>query len=218
MRGLVGAERAGRLVELWREVGALERWLFEFGREEGGVPARPPPAQVRRGEASSLPNSSLGWGGSGEAAVDRFPDRDPVLITSYLSKDPGATLERLRCSNAEIERGRAIGEHRGAEPDPGSPVEVRRWMSKVGAAADDLVAIVEVEGGGEGLAGAVQHVRGSGAPLIVGDLAIDGNDLIAEGVERGPNMGRVLAGLLDDVLTDPSLNTREQLLARVRAA
>ncbi len=150
--------------------------------------------------------------------VDRFSGRDPVLITSYLSGDPEATLARLKCSSAEIERGKAIGAHRGTEPDAASAVEVRRWMSKVDAAADDLVAIATVDDGSDGLARAVQQVRASGAPLTVGDLAIDGNDLIAEGVERGPNMGRVLAGLLDDVLMDPSLNTREQLLARVRAA
>ena len=193
MRGLVGAERAGRLLELWWGVGALERWFPEIRSREHGV-----------------------WSGLFEA-VDRFRDRDPVLITSYLSNDPAATLSRLKCSKAEIERGRVIGAHRGTEPDAALAVEVRRWMSKVGAAADDLVAMVKVEGGGEDLAGAVQQVRATGAPLTVGDLAIDGNDLIAEGVERGPNMGSVLAGLLEDVLTDPSLNTKERLLERVRA-
>ena len=139
------------------------------------------------------------------------------MITSYLSSDPGATLERLRCSNAEIERGKAIGAHRGSEPDVASAVEVRRWMSKVRVAADDLAAIAEVEGGGGRLARAVQEVRESGAPLTIGDLAIDGNDLIGVGIEPGPNLGSMLAGLLEEVLTDPSLNTKERLLKRVRA-
>ncbi len=213
MRGLAGAEEAGRLVEVWGEVGALDLWLSEFGREEGGVSAHSNPAQGRREEGGvpARPNP-----GSFEA-VDRFPDRDPVLITSYLSNDPAATLSRLKCSKAEIERGRAIGAHSGTEPDPASAVEVRRWMSKVGSAADDLVAIAEVEGGGEGLVMAVRQVRASGAPLTIGDLAIDGNDLIAGGIEPGPNLGSILAGLLEDVLTDPSLNTKERLLKRVRA-
>ena len=193
MRGLEGAQEAGRLVELWRDVGALERWLPEVGSGQWAV-------------------------GSGQMrAVDGISPRDPVLITSYLSNDPAATLARIKCSNAEIERGKAIGEHRGTEPDAASAVEVRRWMSKVGAAANDLVAIAVAEERGDELAVAVQEVRDSGAPLTIGDLAIDGNDLIAEGVERGPNMGRVLAGLLDGVLTDPSFNTKERLLERVRA-
>ncbi len=205
MRGLEGAQRAGRLVELWREVGALGKWLPEVGSGQWAV------------GSGSKGSGEQGAGSSLFEAVDRFPVRDPVLITSYLSKDPGATLSRLKCSNAEVERGKAIGEHRGAEPDAASVVDVRRWMSKVGAAANDLVAIAVAQERGDELAAAVQQVRASGGPLTVGDLAIDGNDLIAEGVERGPNMGRVLAGLLDDVLTDPSLNTKERLLERVRA-
>ena len=193
MRGLEGAKKPSRLVELWKEVGALNLWLPEVESRQWAV-------------------------GSGQVrAVDGILPRDPVLITSYLSKDPAATLARLKCSNAEVERGKAIGTHRGTAPDAASAVDVRRWMSKLGAAADDLVAIAEVEGGGDGLAVAVQGVRESGAPLTIGDLAINGNDLIAAGIKRGPNLGSMLAALLDDVLTDPSLNTKERLLERVRA-
>ncbi len=53
-----------------------------------------------------------------------------------------------------------------------------------------------------------------GAALTTAELAIKGRDLIAEGiVAAGPQLGRRLAGLLDAVLVDPGLNTREQLLA-----
>src|SRR6266576_3000280 len=40
--------------------------------------------------------------------VDRLP-RDPVIVTAYISKDPSSLLTRLKCSNRDIERGRAIG-------------------------------------------------------------------------------------------------------------
>ena len=49
--------------------------------------------------------------------------------------------------------------------------------------------------------------------LTVKDLALNGTDLLALGWKRGPELGAVLAGLLDRVLEDPSLNTRERLLA-----
>ncbi len=49
--------------------------------------------------------------------------------------------------------------------------------------------------------------------LSVKDLAIDGQDLMETGMKPGPKLGEVLQKLLDHVLTDPSLNTREQLLA-----
>lgn len=44
------------------------------------------------------------------------------------------------------------------------------------------------------------------------DLAISGNDLIAEGMPSGRQIGETLSALLERVLDDPSLNTRENLL------
>ena len=149
-------------------------------------------------------------------AVDRFGERDPVLITSYLSGDPSRTLKRLRCSGAEIERGRRIGEFRGQEPQAADAVEVRRWMSRVGRAVDDLLKIVSAEQRGGSLTMAVADVRTSEAPLTVSDLAIDGNDLLGVGIEAGPDLGSLLGSLLDQVMVDPQLNTREQLLNRVK--
>jgi tRNA nucleotidyltransferase/poly(A) polymerase len=53
-------------------------------------------------------------------------------------------------------------------------------------------------------------------PHRLEDLAVDGSDLLELGYTEGPELGRALAALLDAVVDDPSLNTREQLLARVR--
>lgn len=44
------------------------------------------------------------------------------------------------------------------------------------------------------------------------DLAISGNDLIAEGMPSGRQIGETLSALLERVLDDPSLNTKEILL------
>ena len=44
------------------------------------------------------------------------------------------------------------------------------------------------------------------------DLAISGNDLVAEGRPPGRQIGETLSALLERVLDDPSLNTRENLL------
>ena len=52
-----------------------------------------------------------------------------------------------------------------------------------------------------------------GSPLGLKDLAVNGNDLRRIGVAPGPAMGRILNGLLHDVLDDPARNTREALLA-----
>jgi hypothetical protein len=52
--------------------------------------------------------------------------------------------------------------------------------------------------------------------LTLRDLALGGEDLAAIGVPRGPTMGRMLAELLETVLEDPALNTREALLRIAR--
>lgn len=53
-------------------------------------------------------------------------------------------------------------------------------------------------------------------PHRLEDLAIDGSDLIELGFGEGPKLGRALESLLDDVVEDPTLNTRDELLARAR--
>jgi tRNA nucleotidyltransferase (CCA-adding enzyme) len=45
---------------------------------------------------------------------------------------------------------------------------------------------------------------------------VTGNDLIALGYEPGPEIGKALRALLDNVIRDPDQNTREQLLERAR--
>jgi tRNA nucleotidyltransferase (CCA-adding enzyme) len=59
---------------------------------------------------------------------------------------------------------------------------------------------------------AVMEERGSAHRI--GDLAVDGRDLIELGFAEGPEIGRVLRVLLDDVLDDPGRNERSTLLIR----
>ena len=50
-------------------------------------------------------------------------------------------------------------------------------------------------------------------PVEIGDLAVDGDDLRAAGIPAGPMLGKILHALLDLVVEDPSLNTRDRLMA-----
>jgi tRNA nucleotidyltransferase (CCA-adding enzyme) len=54
-------------------------------------------------------------------------------------------------------------------------------------------------------------------PHRVRDLAVDGNDLIELGFRPGPDLGHALQKLLQEVVRDPSLNTRDELTQRARA-
>jgi tRNA nucleotidyltransferase (CCA-adding enzyme) len=54
-------------------------------------------------------------------------------------------------------------------------------------------------------------------PHRLEDLAVDGSDLLQIGYGEGPDLGRALESLLDAVVENPELNTRETLLDRARA-
>lgn len=67
----------------------------------------------------------------------------------------------------------------------------------------------------EELATAVREVLASHPPYRRADLAVSGEDLIAAfHLKSGPVLGRLLDRLLDEILTDPALNTRDELLRR----
>ena len=147
--------------------------------------------------------------GGDETGVDKLP-RDPVLVTAFIAKDPASLLIRLKCSNRDVERGRAIGKWRGSYPEPRDAARVRRWLAETGEFADDVLVRAS-----EGLKKAVSAIRAKQPPLAIKDLAVRGDDLIAAGVRPGPEVGEALARLLDEVLEDPSRNTKEYLLSRV---
>jgi tRNA nucleotidyltransferase/poly(A) polymerase len=53
-------------------------------------------------------------------------------------------------------------------------------------------------------------------PHRIRDLAVRGDDLIGIGFRPGPDLGRALRQLLEDVVRSPELNTRDELLRRAR--
>jgi tRNA nucleotidyltransferase (CCA-adding enzyme) len=180
-KGIVTAVRVSKLLKLWIDVGAARIWLPEISRD---------------------------WE-KGKRQLDKLP-RDPVLITAFLATDAASLLTRLKSSNRDIERGRAIGKWRDTYPDPKHPAVVRHWLSQVGEYVDDLLTLAP-----DGVAQAVAAMRATNPPLALKDLAVKGDDLIAAGVRPGPDVGEVLQRLLGEVLDDPARNTKEYLLSRV---
>ncbi len=69
------------------------------------------------------------------------------------------------------------------------------------AAADELERLLE---------------RERARPHRLSDLALDGADLIELGFPAGPGLGRALETLLDEVVDDPTLNSRDHLARRAR--
>ena len=48
------------------------------------------------------------------------------------------------------------------------------------------------------------------------ELKVNGQDLIAAGIKKGPKIGQTLQTLLQEVIEEPEKNTREYLLARIK--
>lgn len=145
-------------------------------------------------------------------AVDAPPLRDPVILTAALTAAPDAVLARLRASNEEIARGRALRAGPAA-PAGANPADVRRWMAAVEGAADDLMELAGLLGGSPPeWTATVAGVRSRGEATTRSQLAVTGADLMAQGISAGPELGRLLSRLLEAVLEDPSQNTRDRLL------
>jgi tRNA nucleotidyltransferase (CCA-adding enzyme) len=67
------------------------------------------------------------------------------------------------------------------------------------------------------LAKDVEDVRRSRPPLTAADLALDGRAIMQVLTSGpGPHIGEALRHLLDRVLADPGMNTRDRLAEEVR--
>jgi tRNA nucleotidyltransferase/poly(A) polymerase len=140
----------------------------------------------------------------------------------------GELLRRLKASNATIEHVTALVLRQSDLFPPDSPdAVVRRWLLHVPPhLVNDLfrlrIALWRAEplpGGDTDLAARWRHVHtvlAQRPPLSTHDLAIDGRDLKAIGLEPGPRFGEILLALLDRVIDEPALNRRDTLLAMAR--
>jgi tRNA nucleotidyltransferase/poly(A) polymerase len=136
-------------------------------------------------------------------------------------------LERLRYPT-ELRR-RVVRIVRGHMLDPGRGDEVRarRLLQRYGVGLTfDLLDHKRADLLGRGHANEVEVgqlrtfrklvEREKTSAHRLRDLAIDGDDLITIGYMPGPAIGRTLRVLLDAVVKEPELNTREALLARAK--
>jgi putative nucleotidyltransferase with HDIG domain len=142
-----------------------------------------------------------------------------------------AALERLRLPNAEREAiVLLVREHLFDYRPEWTDAAVRRFLRRVGPEnLDDLLALRRADAGAtrpgasdlgaaEALIARIQSIARAKPPLSVRDLAIGGREVIdALGIAPGPDVGRALDALLEEVIEDPSLNVRERLVERLVA-
>jgi tRNA nucleotidyltransferase/poly(A) polymerase len=138
------------------------------------------------------------------------------------------TLRRLRYPNGLRRRVVEIIRFHTLEPGPADARAARRLLARHGdGLALDLLDHREAdlrarthpgadapEALAELLAFRGLVIGEQGSPHRLGELAVDGADLIALGYPPGPLLGRALAQLLAAVVDEPSANRREILLGR----
>ena len=84
--------------------------------------------------------------------------------------------------------------------------------------ADHIGSGREPDAGGlDELRARVAAELAAGVALDLSGLTVDGSDLMSElGVPPGPDLGRLLDWLLERVIADPAVNTRDGLLDLAR--
>lgn len=138
-------------------------------------------------------------------------------------------LRALKFDNKTRERVVLLVERHDAQLPPRSQV-IRRWLNRLGPEAFfQLLEVKQADNVGqapekvksclvelEEIRAKAEQILAERQCLTLKDLAVDGRDVIAVGVAPGPEVGRVLEGLLEQVLSGEIPNEREALLDRVR--
>lgn len=137
-------------------------------------------------------------------------------------------LRALKFDNKTRERVVLLVERHDAQLPPRSQV-IRRWLNRLGPEAFfQLLEVKRADNMGQApekvqdrlaelneIKAKAEQILGERQCLTLKDLAVDGRDVIAAGIEPGPEVGRVLEKLLEQVLSSELPNEREVLLELV---
>lgn len=139
-------------------------------------------------------------------------------------------LRALKFDNKTRERVVLLVERHDAQLPPRSQV-IRRWLNRLGAETFfQLLEVKRADNMGQDsekvkdrlaeldeIKAKAEQMLAERQCLTLKDLAVDGRDVIAAGVEPGPEVGRVLERLLERVLNEEVSNKREALLKIIDA-
>ena len=145
------------------------------------------------------------------------PEDKVLRLTAFLyaggPDEAAAFFDRLKFDNDT--RNRVLHLIRFADislsPDPKA---LRRFLSDFGKEDVDKLLLFIEKSRGEDLKAvreALWGIESRGECTSLKELRLTGNDLSAMGMKPGREMGALLHGLLEAVIEDPSLNTKEKL-------
>jgi tRNA nucleotidyltransferase (CCA-adding enzyme) len=157
------------------------------------------------------------------------------LLSSLDAKAAGQVMTALRASRAEIQTVQTLVDRlhsfapiAAEQFAVGTPTDaqVRRWVARLGRL--EIGAVMRLVSA----KWAADRDAGTGAPAAIdvhslyrrmlrsafrdpvdlASLAVDGDDLRSSGIPPGPVLGKILSGLVEQVIEDPARNTRDWLL------
>ena len=160
------------------------------------------------------------------------------MLLRELPADTKRILRELKMDNDTIHYALSFGQlFRDALPE--NETEIRRQMAAYGTEIWFDVLALRQALAAEGNVFRAEDAAAAGSPatrenlaaqekagrknlrrgdcIAIGMLAVNGQDLMAAGVPKGPEIGRILQALLQDVLADPKRNERGYLLGRLDA-
>lgn len=155
-----------------------------------------------------------------EDQLDTFLGHDHELIGRDMARSlfvalkfPTAAIEYM-CKVIESHMWNPFTTKKGA----------RKFLNKYGDIADDLLILRYGDQNGKHESptnkdhnlitqrGLIELVRASGEAVAIGDLAVNGHDLIESGMKPGPSMGKILDYLTECVIENPELNRKDVLV------
>lgn len=167
----------------------------------------------------------------GKAKTARFvPEQKRIaffghqIVSKRMAKK---RLEKLKATTLGLDVGNVLNlieNHMFETKAFYSEKAIRRFIAKIGK--EQILKLIDMRiadnrggkypGGVHGvlkLKKKIVEELGRKPPFGPKDLAVNGHDLMELGIKAGPKMGNVIKQLVDLVLDDPALNTKEQLLA-----
>ena len=209
-----------RSLTLWRRSGAFSSLIPELAHASD--------AALTAADFIGAPDATR----RPELAQSRGRNRLTTLFLDLSPPNARGALEGLRASNREtdfvvhqVETWHALGAEllEAMAARRVTDAMLRRWAATSGRTwFADFIRVAAARWCAEERIVAVTgpYRRGTKIafrdPLSIGDLAIDGSDLIELGIPAGPAIGATLRRLLDVVVDDPSKNQRDTLLSLAR--
>ncbi len=153
------------------------------------------------------------------SGMENLPVRLAALLEPLGEAGTRKALKRLRCSNAKIDETATLVKESGLAPEPENLcLQAKRLLGRLSPEMLHRLILLckanqpEQAKAFEALWKEAKQLTTEHACCRIADLAVNGRDLIAMGVQPGRRLKRILDALLEAVVTEQLPNEKETLL------